>query len=97
MLFRSDDTDISFDAQAETFAKTMRTLIGYSDQLEAVQFWGLTDKMSWRDDEYPLLFDENDCPKPAFWAVCYPEPFMLGSQLSDMWPSLFYKTALSSP
>jgi beta-glucosidase len=41
-----------------------------------VTFWGLTDADSWRNDwpmrgrtDYPLLFDRNGAPKPAFQAV----------------------------
>ena len=44
-------------------------LIEYSDQVEAVQVWGLTDNMSWRTGQYPLLFDSNRNPKPAFYGV----------------------------
>jgi len=41
-----------------------------------VTFWGVTDKDSWKNDwpvkgrtNYPLLFDRNADPKPAFHAV----------------------------
>jgi endo-1,4-beta-xylanase len=51
----------------------MKILIAHSDQFEAVQVWGLTDMMSWRSRQYPLLFDGRGNPKPAFWAVADPE------------------------
>ena len=37
--------------------------------MDAVQVWGLCDHQSWRAAKYPLLFDAQRSPKPAFWAV----------------------------
>ncbi|HAW15334.1 MAG TPA: hypothetical protein DCW41_01340 [Clostridiales bacterium] len=37
--------------------------------LECVTFWGLTDDMSWKSSEKPLLFYGNLAPKPAFEGV----------------------------
>ena len=39
-----------------------------------ITFWGLTDAHSWINEagegpDYPLLFDENYQPKPAYWGV----------------------------
>ena len=51
----------------------MQLMLRYSDQTEAVQVWGLTDTMSWRGSQYPLLFDGRGNPKPAFWAVADPQ------------------------
>ena len=69
----SKNTEASFTKQAKYYAEVMKILIEYSDQFEAVQVWGLTDSMSWRGRQYPLLFDKNGNPKPAFWAVADPE------------------------
>ncbi len=41
----------------------------YADRLIAVQVWGSVDDLSWRADEYPLLFDSKSQPKPAFDAI----------------------------
>ena len=41
----------------------------YAGQLIAVQVWGTVDDLSWRADEYPLLFDSKAQPKPAFDAI----------------------------
>ena len=46
---------------------------GRQAQTEAVEVWGLTDNMSYRSYEYPLLFDASCNPKPAFWAVVNPD------------------------
>ena len=51
----------------------MNLMLRFADQTEAVEVWGLTDNMSYRSYEYPLLFDEHYEPKPAFWAVADPE------------------------
>ena len=67
-----NNTEKSFRKQAEKYAAIMKLLIEHSDQFEAVQVWGLTDAMSWRSRNYPLLFDGKGNPKPAFWAVADP-------------------------
>ncbi len=64
-----DDSAQSFNRQAEKIADIMRLVIRHSDWFEAVQFWGLSDDVSWRSSQYPLLFDAHRNPKPAFWAV----------------------------
>lgn len=69
------DNEDSLNRQAKMYAEIMRLLLEYADQVEAVQVWGLTDDMSWRAGRYPLLFDANRNPKPAFWAVADPEGY----------------------
>ena len=66
-------TESAFTKQAQKYAEIMKLLISHSDQFEAVQVWGLTDTMSWRSREYPLLFDGKCNPKPAFYAVADPD------------------------
>ncbi len=68
-----NNSEASFLKQARYYADVMKLLMEYSDQLDAVQVWGLTDRMSWRGAQYPLLFDGNGNPKPAFWAVADPD------------------------
>ncbi len=68
----ANDED-SFTLQAQVYADVMKLLSTHADQIEAVQFWGMTDNMSWRGSQYPLLFDANRNPKPAFWAVADPD------------------------
>ena len=67
------NSEQAFVSQAGMYADVMKILISHADQVEAVQVWGLTDQMSWRSREYPLLFDGNGNPKPAFWAVADPD------------------------
>ncbi len=37
--------------------------------VKVVTFWGVNDGVSWRRNGRPLLFDADDQPKPAFYAV----------------------------
>lgn len=68
-----NNSEAAFTRQAKYYAEVMKILIDYSDQFEAVQVWGLTDLMSWRGRQFPLLFDGHGNPKPAFWAVADPD------------------------
>lgn len=68
-------SEAAFRTQAQYYANVMKILIAYSNRIEAVQVWGLTDSMSWRKQDYPLLFDAAGNPKPAFWAVADPDSY----------------------
>ena len=67
------NTEAAFRKQARKYADIMKLLLRFSDRFEAVQVWGLNDRMSWRQKDYPLLFDGRNNPKPAFWAVADPD------------------------
>lgn len=61
--------------QAEQYAQLFRLFRQYADVIERVSFWNLHDGQSWLNDfpwqrvNYPLLFDREGQPKPAFAAV----------------------------
>lgn len=67
------------DAIQQKLAKRYADLFGVFVKhrgVERVTFWGVTDGDSWLNDwpvrgrtNYPLLFDRNGAPKPAFEAV----------------------------
>ena len=65
----SGNTEESLMKQKARFTELMKLMLEYADQTEAVQVWGLTDNMSWRTGQNPLLFDNNLNPKPAFYGV----------------------------
>jgi endo-1,4-beta-xylanase len=61
---------------ATRYADLFRVYLKHRDTVERVTFWGVTDGDSWLNDwpvngrtSYPLLFDRNGQPKPAFNAV----------------------------
>ena len=53
-----------------------RVFRDYKNVISGVTFWNVSDKSSWLDNfpvtgrkNYPLLFDRNYQPKPAYQAV----------------------------
>ena len=69
MINAGKATEKNFESQKNKYKQVMKLMLRFKDQTEAVQVWGVTDIMSWRRDGYPLLFDKNMNPKPAFYAV----------------------------
>jgi endo-1,4-beta-xylanase len=63
-------------ALARRYADLFRVLVKDRQHIDRVTFWGVTDGNSWLNDwpvrgrtAYPLLFDREGKPKPAFDAV----------------------------
>jgi endo-1,4-beta-xylanase len=61
---------------SQRYAELFRVFVKHRDAISRVTLWGVTDGGSWKNDwpvrgrtDYPLLFDRNDKPKPAFFAV----------------------------
>jgi len=63
------NTDGNWQTQARFYDKVLKLFVQYADQIEAVHTWGTVDNLSWRADEFPLLFDGASQPKPAFFAI----------------------------
>lgn len=62
--------------QADYYGELFKIYRSYADHIDAVTFWGVTDKDSWLNyfpipgrRNYPLLFDDNGQPKEAFYSV----------------------------
>ena len=64
-----DTSEANLTRQAYRYSELFELYEQYADQLIAVHTWGTVDDLSWRADEYPLLFDEKAQPKPAFNAI----------------------------
>jgi endo-1,4-beta-xylanase len=61
---------------ADRYAELFSIFHKHADKISRVTFWGVYDKTSWLNNwpvrgrtNYPLLFDRNYKPKPAFYAV----------------------------
>jgi endo-1,4-beta-xylanase len=59
--------------QAKAYADLFKLFLKYRKNVSRVTFWGVDDGQSWLNDwpirgrtNYPLLFDRNFQPKPAF-------------------------------
>ena len=63
------NTDSNWQTQARYYSQLMELYIQFADQMEAVHTWGTVDNLSWRKENYPLLFDGASQPKPAFDAI----------------------------
>ncbi len=62
-------------ALAQRYADIFKLLVKHRDKIDRVTFWGVHDGQSWLNHfpvertSYPLLFDRQVKPKPAFAAV----------------------------
>jgi len=54
---------------AKEYAILFNVFLKHQKYVKLVTFWGVNDAVSWRANGRPLLFDGNDQPKPAFYAV----------------------------
>ncbi len=61
---------------ATRYADIFKVFLKYKVDVSRVTFWGIYDKQSWLNDwpikgrtNYPLLFDRNCKPKPAFYSI----------------------------
>ena len=62
--------------QAKAYADLFKLFLKYKQHVSRVTFWGVNDGQSWLNGwpirgrtNYPLLFDRNFQPKPAFYSV----------------------------
>src|SRR5215203_4032985 len=61
---------------ATAYANLFNLFLKYSDKIDRITFWGVNDGQSWLNGfpvrgrtNYPLLFDRQFNPKPAFYTV----------------------------
>jgi endo-1,4-beta-xylanase len=61
---------------AKRYAEIFEVYLEHRAAIDRVTFWGVSDRVSWLNNfpvrgrtNYPLLFDRQEAPKPAFHAV----------------------------
>ena len=61
---------------SDRYAELFKVLIKYKDNISRVTFWGVHDGVSWCNNwpvsgrtDYPLLFNRELKPKPAFYKL----------------------------
>ena len=62
----------NFKRQASRYGDFLALFRQYHGQIDAVHTWGVTDNLSWKAGNFPLLFDGRGLPKPAFFAITDP-------------------------
>jgi endo-1,4-beta-xylanase len=69
-------TDALAQQQTIAFGRYFQAFRNFRDAITGITFWGLADDYTWLDNfpvagrkNYPLLFDENLDPKPAYFEV----------------------------
>jgi len=68
-------TDALKNQQADRYAQFFALFRTYRSVITGVTFWGIADDNTWLSEfssmrkDFPLLFDTNHNPKPAFWSV----------------------------
>ena len=57
------------EKQADLYGQYFKVYLEFSDIIERVSFWGVTDDKSWRSAGLPLLFDPDGKAKDAYYKV----------------------------
>ncbi len=71
-----EPTEEILELQAQRYGEIFALFREFSDVITNVSFWGVADDHTWLDNfpvqgrkNWPLLFDEELQPKPAFWSI----------------------------
>lgn len=65
--------DANLETQGQWYHDLIEGLLSRKDagtlNLDSITFWGVSDNLSWRGEQYPLLYDKDLNPKPAYDGV----------------------------
>lgn len=68
----NDTTKDSYEKQEASYSSLITKILkahkNKEANINAIVLWGVSDNYSWRNDEYPLLFDGSFNKKPAYYA-----------------------------
>ncbi len=74
--YRNEAPEDVIQEQAKKYKDLFQVFLDHSEAIERVTFWGISDKYSWKNNfpvrgrtDYPLLFDRDHKPKPAYHAL----------------------------
>ncbi|MBE5959872.1 MAG: hypothetical protein E7256_00560 [Lachnospiraceae bacterium] len=56
-------------AQAEMYGKLFEGLVEKADKISSVTFWGVSDDVSWRTPEEPLIYDSKLNEKDSYYKI----------------------------
>ena len=62
-------TEADFKVQADYYKGIFDAIYAHKDNISALIWWGITDDVSWRAKQYPLLFDKDYKAKPAYYTI----------------------------
>jgi len=66
------NNEAQFKAQANQYKRIFQAakeLVERGYKVTSITVWGLTDTLTWRSGQYPLLFNSDLTPKPAISAI----------------------------
>lgn len=66
---QNKNTEEAFKIQGDYYKGILEICRKYSDHVSAVVLWGTTDDKSWRNTQYPLIFNGDFTAKPAYYSI----------------------------
>lgn len=69
-------TEEEANKQGYLYAQLMKMYKEHADHIARVTFWGLSDGLSWRAENSPLVFDKQLQAKPAYYGIIDPDNFL---------------------